>query len=278
MQFPFRCPECAAVSHPEYRDDGIHRLRCRCGQEYCVFLRKHRFEMLFDIGARALLDGYGREAVANFAASFERLLEFYLQATTLSHLSHLMPLEQAEAKWEQNWKLMSAQSERQMGAFMAAWLLHQGEAPAFLLPKPLRVQFRNRVIHQGYLPAREEVLAYAQTIFEATETVLRALGDTAEHAALAQERHFAALAAALPAGVRAVTIELPGVFQASRYSGRVAAPGARSAPARPLYSPEEASETNDARNLGQALQFGASSLQEMFVKREQVPREAESAE
>lgn len=263
MHFPFRCPECARTPHAEYRDDGVHRLRCDCGQEYCVFLRKHRFETLFDIGARALLDGYGREAVANFAASFERLLEFYLQATTLSHLSHFLSLHEAEERWADTWRLMSAQSERQLGAFTAAWLLHHGESPAFLGPKPMRAQFRNRVIHQGYLPTKDEVLAYAQTVFEATETVLRALGDAERHAALAQERRFAAHAAALPPGVRAVTVELPGVFQASRYSGRVAA-GGRTIQ-KPLYSPEN-EVTNDASSLGQVLKFGARNLEQMFVK------------
>ena len=84
MDFPTTCPQCAHVNRAEFADSSVHDLRCaRCGARYCVLVRKQKFEVLFDLGTRALMDGYAREAVASFAAALERFFEFYVRAFAL---------------------------------------------------------------------------------------------------------------------------------------------------------------------------------------------------
>ena len=84
MDFPTLCPECAQENRVDFADSSVHDVTCgRCGSRYCVFLRKQKFEVLFDLGTRALMDGYAREAVASFSASLERFMEFYVRAYAL---------------------------------------------------------------------------------------------------------------------------------------------------------------------------------------------------
>jgi hypothetical protein len=42
-----------------------------------------KFEVLFDLAANAIVDGYYREAIASFAASLERFFEFFVHVACL---------------------------------------------------------------------------------------------------------------------------------------------------------------------------------------------------
>jgi hypothetical protein len=55
---------------------GKLTLRCEQGHTTVVALSIPAFELLFDFGCSALLDGYTREAVTSFASSLERFEEF----------------------------------------------------------------------------------------------------------------------------------------------------------------------------------------------------------
>ena len=90
-------------------DDLICRFTCDNGHEVMVPLQDVRFEVLAQTGANAIVDGYYREAVASFTASLERFFEFYLSVVANER-------DVAKDRWTNAWKLVSNQSERQLGA------------------------------------------------------------------------------------------------------------------------------------------------------------------
>src|SRR5215204_7577291 len=158
MKFPFRCQACNALNPVEYRDDNHYRFNCdRCEQTNVATIRKERFEILFDFGSLAFLDGYYREAVANFAASLERFFEFWIR--TIRNKRSV-----GDDSFEKTWKLMSKQSERQLGAFAVLYLFETGKFPDFLDSNRLMSRFRNDVIHTGKIPTRNDAVKYANLV------------------------------------------------------------------------------------------------------------------
>lgn len=159
-----------ANSHPPYpkyvelRDDGRYEFTCEKGHTTVTVLQEQKFEVLFDLGAYAILDGYYREAVASFTSSLERFYEFFIKATLFED-----GLE--ENVIAESWKKVSSQSERQLGAFVFLYLKCFGESPSLLRPK--QVQFRNEVIHKGKIPSREEALKYGQEVLDTIRPILR---------------------------------------------------------------------------------------------------------
>ncbi|ADV66389.1 hypothetical protein [Deinococcus maricopensis] len=253
MNFPFRCPACDAATTVPYADTGMHDVRCAsCRARYALYLRQHKFETLFDFGARALLDGYGREATLNFASSLERALEFYLRATTLERAAGTdAPLEDAQAALDATWRTVASQSERQLGAFAFAYLTREGRAPDFLTPGALGTDFRNRVVHRGYIPTRAEVDAYAEKVYAITTRLLRDLGDAVTHAQLEQERAFEAHLLALPDDVQPVFLEHSGILRAARHATHGA----------PVAAP-----ANDPGAFARVLQERAPLIERLFTK------------
>ena len=47
------------------------QIKCSRSHETTAILQEQKFEILFDIGAHAILDGYYREAVSSFTSSLE---------------------------------------------------------------------------------------------------------------------------------------------------------------------------------------------------------------
>ncbi len=270
MNIPTICPHCQHAFQTEYLDSGIHELTCpACQGRFALFIRKHRFETLFDLGTRALMGGYAREAVVNFAAALERCLEFYLRSALLERFAHQgRSIEDAEGELEATWKLLVSQSERQLGAFAAVYLAREGRAPDFLTPQGLGAEFRNRVIHRGYLPREQEVQNYAAGLFALMNRLLEDLGDAALQGTLTQEREYAAALARLDEGVPAVFEEHPGMFRVPRtvsgstVSGRTASeldtPLPAPVPASHQLSHQPASERPNTRPLNDAAAFQAA--------------------
>ncbi|WP_102125806.1 hypothetical protein [Deinococcus planocerae] len=247
MNFPTTCPGCAREVPAEFADSLIHDLTCpACGARYVVFVRKHKFEVLFDLGTRALLEGYAREAVASFSAALERFFEFYVRAYALERSADTaLGFGEALTALDGTWRHVASQSERQLGMFALAYLLREGRAPDFLTPGALGSDFRNRVIHRGALPRREEVEAYAARVFGLIDRLLTELGPGAAQAELAQEQAFAAHLAGLPDDVVAVFEEHPGMFRARR----LASPEGGETPTRAASTPP----LNDAQAFAWAL-------------------------
>jgi len=178
MKLRMLCIEC----HPRYvdelllveqRDDGLYSGFCPKGHRTVVSLQNYKFELLLDSGGMALLDGYKYEAVSSIAASFERFLEFYIQVILRKHSVSL-------EEFEKTWKLVKKQSERQLGSFLFVFLLENKCAPDFLEEEWFA--FRNSVIHQGYIPTTEKVMAYAERIFSLIRGLLKELKTTSQDA------------------------------------------------------------------------------------------------
>lgn len=257
MDFPTTCPTCGRENRAEYADSSVHDLTCaRCGAAYCVLVRKQKFEVLFDLGTRALMDGYAREAVASFAAALERFFEFYVRSYALERASDTAAdFGEATAALTATWRHVASQSERQLGMFALAYLLREGKEPDFLTPAALGADFRNRVIHRGELPTRADVEAYAAQVFALIDRLLTELGDGAKQAELAQEQAFALHIAALPDGVTAVFEEHPGMFRARRFGTLAPMPKPSKTATQPApKSGMNSSGMNSARAYQQAQQ------------------------
>jgi hypothetical protein len=141
MRIPAQCPRCREVDerrqsmyevssgksshelHPVYVHEmdaadvhsGKLTLRCEQGHTTVVTMPIPAFELLFDFGCSALLDGYPREAVTSFASSFERFEEF----TCRFLLARRNVSFEGVDAW---WKEVASQSERQKGSFVALWI------------------------------------------------------------------------------------------------------------------------------------------------------------
>jgi hypothetical protein len=112
VEYPFFCPECLTINPVEYRDENFYRFECQgCGKKNPASIRREKFEALFDFGSMAFLDGYHREAVANFATSLERFFEFFTRTVCLKRGI------QDEA-FEATWKIMAKQQEQRVGSLL----------------------------------------------------------------------------------------------------------------------------------------------------------------
>jgi len=155
----------------EIRDDGLYSSTCNKGHTTLTVIQQQKFEVLFDFGAMALIDGYPREAVTSIAASLERFYEFYVVATCLKYEMELADFQKA-------WKHVVNQSERQFGAYIFAFLIdHNGGQPPIIDNKKPNFdglskgkiktwkEFRNAVVHKGYIPSISETIAYGNIVY-----------------------------------------------------------------------------------------------------------------
>lgn len=183
------CPSCAyeasknltnkisidvPVPFEKIKDDGKYLVQCQVGHKNDVILDNIKLELLFEMGVNALIDGYYREAVSSFTSSLERFYEFYW------HVAMTHAGQQLDAI-SKTWKPLSKLSERQIGAYSTAVLLLTGK-PALLLNSNKEVPFRNNVIHNGYIPNKEESTSFGNVIMEIILTSLSTLQEIAPDA------------------------------------------------------------------------------------------------
>jgi hypothetical protein len=145
------------LSHVEFCDDGRYEVKCSYGHKSTTILQQQKFEVLFDIGANAILDGYYREAVSSFTSSLERFYEFALRI-------FLEKASGTDVLFQSCWKKVASQSERQLGAFVFLWASNFGELPELL--SNTQVGFRNDVIHKGKIPTKEEAIKYGDAALD----------------------------------------------------------------------------------------------------------------
>jgi hypothetical protein len=140
-------------------DDGVYEVTCPQGHRDWVILQPISFELLYEVGASAIVDGYYREAVSAFAGSLERFFEFYMRV----HCEGTTGFDEA-------WKDVAQNSQLQLGAFTFVYLLKSG-GPAPKM-KGSRVNFRNAVIHKGRFPTREEAIDYGDAVAQLIQPIL----------------------------------------------------------------------------------------------------------
>lgn len=150
----------------EYRDEAWYEVTCSNGHEFRTILQEQKHEILFEIGAHAIIDGYYREAVSSFTSSLERFHEFAIRCL-------LAKLGVPEPNADTAWNRVSSQTERQFGAFVFLWLSNFHEAPALL--SPTEVKFRNDVVHKGKIPTKDAALRFGNRVFDILRPQVRAL-------------------------------------------------------------------------------------------------------
>ena len=141
----------------EFEDGAYYETTCPRKHKQGFILTTQKFEVLFEFGAMALLDGYPREAVSSFAVALERFYEYVVKAILLHAGTAPEDLEAA-------WKQVSAQSERQLGALAVLYLREYGK-PAPLLSQST-TELRNKVIHKGYIPTHTEAIEYGDAVLQ----------------------------------------------------------------------------------------------------------------
>ena len=158
-------------------DDGTYEVHCAAGHVGTVTVDNVKFELLFEMGLNALVDGYPREAVSSFASALERFYEFYWHTVAAFHS---IPQEQADSAWN----AVAKQSERQLGMYVTAGLLLTKQCPTLLNPNQ-EVKFRNNVIHSGYIPTAEEATAFGDVVMQLINDSLATLRTLAPRALIA---------------------------------------------------------------------------------------------
>ena len=137
-------------------DDDQYEVHCNKGHVSRVILDNIKFELLFEMGLNAIIDGYPREAVSSFASALERFYEFYWRVV-MRHFD--ISKDQVNATW----KPLSKFSERQVGAYVTAATILTKKVPT-LLNANKEVPVRNRVIHNGYIPTSEEAISFGDVV------------------------------------------------------------------------------------------------------------------
>lgn len=162
MKLVFPCTTCFfngqknIESAIDITDDGVYKVICKNGHQSIQLIRNEKYEILFDLGMLALNNGFSREAVSSLASSLERFYEYSIRV-------FLKGLEIGTDEVEKTWKLVSSQSERQLGAFYFLYLSMFKETPISFPNK--QTSFRNNVIHKGYIPSEKEVFEYAEEVY-----------------------------------------------------------------------------------------------------------------
>ena len=174
MRFPLLCAACIQISrtpqectvYTTANDTGIYDIVCNSGHQSKVVIVATRHEQLFETGLSAINDQYFREAVSSFSAALERFYEFAIAVLAESNGVEPETLEAA-------WKPLSKQSERQLGAFAAAFLMSE-KHPSTLLP-PKATELRNDVIHKGKVPTLDEALKFGDEVLRVIRSTLTVL-------------------------------------------------------------------------------------------------------
>ena len=138
----------------DFGDQFVARGTCPHGHKYIGYITKERYDVLYESAVLSFLMGFELEAVLGFAASLERAQELF----TLASLRSTGPDPQII---ERMWKQVSRQSERQLGAFLTQWLITNN---AVFETSQAMVEFRNKVVHRGHIPLREETIKYGSWV------------------------------------------------------------------------------------------------------------------
>lgn len=164
MRFGQSCAKCgdqepsvATFDLHNFNEKNIYKYVCPRGHESYASHQQDKYEILGDIALDALVDGYDIQAIATFAASLERCYEWFIRVCFAKTYNN-------NERFKEIWPTVSAQSERQIGMFIATFSQNFIGAPP-LLHRSM-VELRNKVIHKGYIPSPDEAKKYAQSVFD----------------------------------------------------------------------------------------------------------------
>jgi hypothetical protein len=163
MKFSTYCLKCIRDkqeiilnSNLSISEDDLYQFTCPNGHLNLVELQAFKFELLFESGICAIKDKYYMESVLSITAAMERFYEFFVKTV---QLSQTLPTDLIE----ESFKLISRQSERQLGAYIILYSSIFKAIPPNL--KTTSIEFRNSVVHKGYLPSEKESIKYAEEVY-----------------------------------------------------------------------------------------------------------------
>ena len=165
----------------EINDKPYYTLTCSKGHSFTIFIQVPKYELLFDMGLSAFLNGYYREAVLDYAAAIERFHEFCI-------CSFLWKQGISQESFNIMWKEVSKQSERQYGEFLALYLYEKKTPPRLQTDK--WIKFRNDITHKGRFPSKEETYDYARYV---AEYITDIVGDLKEDICFSSETMYTVL-------------------------------------------------------------------------------------
>lgn len=175
------CFECTFSSNPrfesqlvDYFDDGVAFATCSVGHKFAVIVQAQKFEILLNSGAAALLEGFTLEACASFSAALERFYEFFIRSSARSR-------KISTDLFDEMFKTMAQQSERQFGTFLMLYLLEFNE-PYKENPK-IRT-FRNKVIHKGEIPKNDKATEFCSWVYDEINKVYQRMSDKGDNFSL----------------------------------------------------------------------------------------------
>lgn len=166
MKLELVCPLCLALPQVDFegqvqlvqtevRDDGAYLSHCPKEHPFVTYLQQQLFEMLFELGVNAIVDGYYREAVSSFAASLERFYEYSMRVFMAAQAVR-------GEQWNEAWKPVANSSERQLGAYVFLHMASLHKPPPLLTGK--QTAFRNGVVHKGKFPTADEAVRFGETV------------------------------------------------------------------------------------------------------------------
>ena len=185
MRIHLKCPSCSessgddAAVQLEVRNDGVYSVVCDQGHHSRIGLRSLPFELLFEFGVLALIDGYWREAVASSATALERCHEF-ASRTLLRHRA--IP----DSEIGMAWKQVAKQSERQLGMFIGLYLAERSQLPPLVTQE--LVAFRNKVVHSGHFPTAVEAEEYLRAVYSQMVRIIGELVGAMPEAVIAEAK------------------------------------------------------------------------------------------
>lgn len=148
----------------QVNNNGIYEFICSKGHKAKTVIDNINFEILFEYGLNAIVDGYYREAVSSLTSAMERYFEFFIKTTLRVSKIDFDTIDKS-------WKKISNQSERQLGAYIMLYLQTFGEEPMLLNPNN-EIPFRNKVIHKGYIPTKNEAIKFGNSVLKIIEESL----------------------------------------------------------------------------------------------------------
>ncbi|NHN90372.1 hypothetical protein [Acetobacter sicerae] len=172
------CFECTFSSNPrfesqlvDYFDDGVAFVTCSVGHKFAAIVQAQKFEILLNSGASALLDGFTLEACASFSAALERFYEFFIRSSAKGR-------KISTDLFDEMFKTMAQQSERQFGAFLMLYLLEFKKA---YKENPKIRTFRNKVIHKGEIPKNDKATEFCSWVYDEINKIYQSMSDKCDN-------------------------------------------------------------------------------------------------
>jgi len=147
-------------------NEGMYEITCPNGHVFKLDILSHHFQTLFENAIHALSDKYFIEAFSSFTACYERFIEYFLRIVIISRGINI-------TEFDKTWKLLSSQSERQLGAFILTYLKEFSEQPKLLSDN--LVKLRNKVIHKGYFPTEDDCIKYGNGVLNFIRPIIELL-------------------------------------------------------------------------------------------------------